>query len=106
MTDPNDGLYEVVWPRAPRETRTRPLAPRLDTLNGRIIVQLWDRAYRGDEIFVWLEHGLKARFPDARFVSWKALGSTHGGDEAAVVAGLGSRLKALGADAAISAMGG
>ena len=50
-TENNDGNYEVLWPRSPRQFKVRGLAPRLPTLAGKTIAQLWDYQYRGDEIF-------------------------------------------------------
>ena len=98
-------LYEAYWPRTPRQRQLRPLARRLDSLNGKTIAQLWDLVYRGDEVFEALEEGLKARFPDIRFVNWREFGSTHGNEEQAVLGSLSRRFKELGVDAAISGMG-
>ena len=88
MKSPKEQQYEVYWPRSPRQTRLKPLARRLDSLNGKTVAQLWDFVYRGDEIFAVLEEGLKARFPDIRFISWREFGSTHGNEEHAIPAGL------------------
>ena len=41
----------------------KPLAKRLDTLAGKTVAQLWDHVFRGDEVFEFLEAGLKARYP-------------------------------------------
>ena len=101
----NDGHYEVFWPRTRRQTKTKALAPRFETLNGKTIAQLWDYLFRGDRVFQHIESALKARFPDVRFVSWKEFGNTHGSDEREVLAGLPQRFAALGIDAAISGMG-
>ena len=100
----NDGYYEVFWPRAPRQMRARVLAPRLATLEGRTVAQLWDYLFRGDQVFELLEEALKARFPGVRFVSWREFGSTHGGEERAALAALPQRFKDLGVDAVISGM--
>ena len=102
---PNDGYYEALWPRSPRQSKVKPLAPRLSTLEGKTVAQLWDYVFRGDEVYEFLEEGLKARFPGVRFLSWREFGSTHGSDERDVVAALPQRLKQLGADAVISGMG-
>jgi hypothetical protein len=96
--------YAAFWPRSPRQSKTRPLAPRLDSLEGKTIAQLWDFLFRGDEVFALIEQGLKAKFPGVRFVSWREFGNTHGSDEREVVAALPARLKALGVDAVISGM--
>jgi hypothetical protein len=102
--EPNDGYYEVYWPRAERQQKRRALAPRLDTLEGKTVAQLWDYLFRGDEIFETLEDELKTRYPGIRFVSWREFGNTHGHREREVVAALPERLKELGVDAVISGM--
>ena len=101
----SDGHYEALWPRSPRQAKVTPLAPRLSTLDGKTVAQLWDHVFRGDEVFEFLEAGLKARFPGVRFVSWREFGNTHGSEEREVVAALPERFKALGVDAVVSGMG-
>ena len=96
--------YEALWPRSPRQVGIKPLARRLDTLEGKTVAQLWDYVFRGDEVFRVLEEGLKARFPGVRFVSWREFGSTHGGEEKEALAALPDRFRALGVDAVISGM--
>ncbi len=106
MTQPeNDGYYEVLWPRSPRQQKVRALARRPETLNGKTIAQVWDYLFKGDQIFELLEEGLKKRFPGVKFVSWKQFGSTAGKDEREVVAALPQRFRELGVDAVISGMG-
>ena len=97
--------YSAYWPRSPRQTSQQPVAKRLDTLNGKTVAQLWDYIFRGDEVFEHLEEGLRKRYPDIRFVSWKEFGCTHGAEEHAVVASLPQKLRELGVDAVISGMG-
>jgi hypothetical protein len=97
--------YEVYWPRGRRQMSVRPLAPRLDTLEGKTIAELWDYVFRGDEVYAVMEEALNARYPGVRFISWSEFGSTHGGDEREVVASLARRLKELNVDAVVSGMG-
>ena len=104
-TQGNDGYYEVVWPRSAQQTKTKALAPRLKTLEGKTIAELWDYVYRGNDVYGWLEEALKARYPGVRFVNWREFGCTHGNEEHEVLAKLPQRLKDLGIDAAISGMG-
>ena len=104
MAASNDGYYEAYWPRAPRQQLTRELAPRLESLEGKTVAQLWDELFKGDVVFDLLEEGLKQRYPGIRFVSWREFGSTHGGNEREVLAKLPERLKALGVDAVVSGM--
>ena len=101
----NDGDYEVFWPRGPRQMRTKPLATRLASLEGKTVAELWDHLYRGDQVFELLEEEFKARFPGVKFVSWREFGSTHGGNEKDVLAALPQRLKDLGVQAVISGVG-
>ena len=100
----NDGYYEAYWPRGPRQQRTRALSPRLKSLAGKTVAQIWDYLFKGDEVFALLEEGLKARYPDIKFVSWREFGSTHGGEEKAALAELPRRLQDLGVNAVISGM--
>ena len=102
--NPNDGYYEAYWPRSPRQQLTRELAPRLDTLEGKTVAQLWDELFKGDVVFELLEEGLKKRYPGINFVSWRTFGSTHGGNEKAALAALPGRLRELGVDAVVSGM--
>jgi len=101
----NDGYYEALWPRSLRQAKVKALAPRLDTLAGKTVAQVWDYVFRGNEVFEFLEEGLKTRFPGVRFVNWREFGSTHGSEEREVVAALPKRFKELGVDAVISGMG-
>jgi hypothetical protein len=104
-TKSNSTEYSVVWPRSPRTVKMVPVAKRLESLKGKTIAQLWDYIFRGDEIFPILEEELGRRFPGTKFVNYKVFGSTHGGDEREVVAGLPAKLKQHNVDAVISGMG-
>lgn len=99
-----NGLYEVVWPSGERKQKLRPLAKRLDTLNGKTIAQLWDYLFAGDEVFTALEEKLRTQFPGVKFVGWREFGSTHAVNEKELLASLPQRFKDLGVDAAISSM--
>ncbi len=97
--------YAALWPRAPRQSKVKPLAKRLDSLEGKTIAWIWDYVFRGNEVFEQLEASLSARYPGMKFVHWDAFGNTHGSDERNVIAALPGKLKALGADAVVSGMG-
>ena len=98
------GQYAVYWPRTPRQTGIKPLAKRLDTLNGKVIAQVWDFLFRGDEVFALLEEAIKKQYPEVQFVSWREFGSSHGGDEKEALAEFAKKFKALKVDAVISGM--
>src|SRR5262245_12252573 len=97
-------IYRAVWPRGVQTAVMTELAPRLDSLAGKTIGQLWDDLFRGDEIFPVLERELGQRFPGVRFVRYDVFGSTHGGAEQRVIALLPEKLRALQVDAVISGM--
>jgi len=96
--------YEVVWPCGERRQALRPLAKRLDTLNGKTIAQLWDFLFAGDEVFTAIEETVREQYPGVKFVSWREFGSTHAVNEKELLASLPQRFKDLGVDAAISSM--
>ena len=97
-------MYDVVWPCGERRLKQRPLAKRLDTLNGKTVAQLWDYLFAGDEVFKALEEKLREQYPDVKWVSWREFGSTHAVNEKELLASLPQRFKELGVDAAISCM--
>ena len=105
MQNDNEQQFEVLWPGGPSAVPTLPAAARLDTLNGKRIGFVWDRMFRGEEIFPYLEKQLRAQFPDAEFVGYDAFGSTFGGDEEAVLAALPARLRELQIHGVISGNG-
>jgi hypothetical protein len=94
----------VLWPRGRKTVDVRPLAKRLDTLDGITIGELWDDLFRGDEIFPLLREELGRRFPGVRFVDYRVFGSTHGGEEHRTMAELPDKLREHGVDAVISGM--
>jgi hypothetical protein len=100
----SSGVYEVVWPRGERRQALRPLAKRLDTLEGKTVAQLWDYLFAGDEVFSTLEESLRTKYPGVKFVSWREFGSTHAVNEKELLASLPQRFKEMGVDAAISSM--
>lgn len=96
--------YAVVWPRGTKAVEIAELAPRLGTLEGKTVGELWDDLFRGDEIFPILRAELARRYPGIRFASYDRFGSTHGRDEHRVIAELPRKLEELEVDAVISGM--
>jgi hypothetical protein len=97
--------YAVVWPRSAKSIDVKPLAPRLDGLEGKTVAFLWDYLFRGDEIWPILSEELGKRYPGVRFIGFEEFGSTHGDEEHQVLADLPAKLKSLGVDAVVSGMG-
>ena len=104
-SETNEQHFDVLWPGGPSAVPTVPAAGRLDTLDGKRIGFLWDRMFRGEEIFPYLEQQIRARFPKVEFVGYDAFGSTFGGDEDVVLEALPARLRELRIHGVISGNG-
>ena len=103
MNDAN--AYEVVWPRGKRLESGGKLAKRLDTLEGKVVCELWDWVFKGDVIFDVFEKELAKRYPGIQFVSWREFGEIHGANEKAVLAALPEKLKSYNCDAVVCGVG-
>jgi len=101
----NEPTYEVVWPKSALGVQTRPLAPRLEALDGMRIAFLWDYLFRGDELFPALARELTARYPTIEILDYDVFGNTHGGDEKEVIAALPQVLRSHRVDAVVSGIG-
>ena len=105
MAGRNSSEYAVVWPRSAKAVEIKPLARRLDTMDGKTVAFLWDDLFRGDEIWPILKQELSARYAGLSFVDHDAFGSTHGDDEHRVLAELPGKIKSMKIDAVVSGMG-
>ena len=95
-------LFRVVSPKGMPASKERSVAPSLPDLNGKVIGELWDYSFRGDETFPIIEECLKKRYPDIRFVNYEVFGNFHDpAKEAAMMAALPAKLKETGVDAVI-----
>jgi hypothetical protein len=102
MSEPR---YDVVWPLSAKADAGNTLPERLDTLDGKVIAELWDYLYEGDRAYPLLREELTRRFPSARFVEYPVFGNIHGPDELEVVARLPELLREHGVDAVICGVG-
>jgi len=102
---PDSNTYKVVWPRGPRVDAGTRLARRLDTLEGKVVCELWDWIFKGDLIMDVFEKELAKRYPGIQFVSWREFGEIHGANEKKVLAELPEKLKKFNCDAVICGVG-
>lgn len=102
---PDASRYEVMWPLARKRIAPRADVASLTDLSGKTVAQVWDRMFRGEEIFAEMREHLSARFPGIKFIPHERFGDIHGPDERAVVAKLVPRLREFGCDAAIVGIG-
>ena len=97
--------YEVVWPLGRPAYDSRSPSARVTDLNGKVIGELWDYLFRGEEIFPILRERLKARFPGIRFVTYDVFGNVHGPRQRELVKRVPELLRQHEVDAVISAIG-
>jgi hypothetical protein len=97
--------YEVVWPLGKSHWDKRDLNPGLSDLNGKTIAEVWDRVFRGEEIFPAIREALRKKYPDVRFVEYDKLGDTHGVHQKQVLAEMPEHLRRHKVDAVISGVG-
>ena len=98
-------VYEVVAPIGRAVRRSRSLAPRLSSLEGKTIGEVWDWLFRGDEIFRGLRVRLNERHKGIRIVPYDHFGRFDGPDQIERLAGLPAMLRSAGCDAVISGIG-
>lgn len=98
--------YDVVWPLGRKAVRSNFDAPRLATLEGKTVCELWNYVYYGDQSFAIIEELLKKRYPNIRFINYAQFGNTHGKTEKEVIESLPDKLAEYGCDAVLSGNGG
>jgi hypothetical protein len=63
--------YEVVSPLGEPVAEAIAMAPRLDTLDGKTIGEIWNGGFRGDETFPVIERLLQERYPRVKFIPYR-----------------------------------
>jgi hypothetical protein len=104
------GVYEVVSPLGESAVEMMPMAPRLDTLEGKTIGQLWNGGFRGDESFPIIEKMLRERYPTVKFIPYtefplSTIASFHPEKKDKTLAALRAELREKGCDAVITGNG-
>ena len=97
--------YPVVWPLGKSHWDKRDLNPGLGDLNGKTIAEVWDRVFRGEEIFPAIRAALKKKYPQVRFVEYDTFGDPQGVNQKQVLADLPALLRKHSVDAVISGVG-
>lgn len=105
MTASAEGVFEVLWPLGRKARGAASTAQAVTDLSGKTVAELWDYIFRGDIIYPHIRARLAERYPGIKFIGYSEFGNTHGPKQREIAAGLGAKLKALGADAVISGIG-
>ena len=103
--NPMEPAYEVVWPLGRSHWDRRDVNPGVGDLNGKTIAEVWDRVFRGEDIFPAIREALGKRYPGVRFVRYDTFGDTHGVNQKQVLADMPGLLRSHEVDAVISGVG-
>ena len=98
---------EVVWPYGKCVQPPQPLAPRLDTLEGKTICGLYNGTpqYHFDQTWPLIQELLSKKYSDIKFVGWEEFGAFCGKEEASLIEALPAKLKHYSCDAVVSGRG-
>ena len=99
-------MYEVVYPLGRLTQSEKPVARRLNTLNGMTIGELSNHKFGSVLTFAVIEKVLSKRYPDIKFISHDKFGDTYGTEESDDIKALPDRLRQYECDAVISGNGG
>ena len=101
----NKPHYDALWPLSRKAVKRSAAAARIPDLNGKVVAELWDVIFRGEEIYPLVREYIKKRFPGVKFVKYDEFGNFHGAREHEVSATIPDKLRAFKADAAIVGIG-
>lgn len=102
MSEP---LYEVVWPLGRSTWNARGVNARVSDLNGKVIGELWDYLFRGEEIFPLIRETMTKMFPGIRFITYEIFGDIQGANQEVVLEKLPAALAGHDVDAVITGIG-
>lgn len=97
--------YEVVWPSGRYAQPSMQLAPRLDSLENKIICGLSNGLFYFDETWPLIKELLSKRYPGVKFVDWEKFGTVPNTAKGAEYSALVDKLKEYHCDAVISGRG-
>lgn len=61
----------VVNPKGKELPKTKTsLSPRLETLNGKTVCEIWNAGFKGETVFPIIEELLRKRFPDVKIIPY------------------------------------
>jgi hypothetical protein len=98
--------YEVVSPLGEPVVNRIAMAPRLNTLEGKRIGEIWNGGFRGDESFPMIGKMLRERYPTLKLIPYTefplvTIASLHPEKKEKTLEDLRTKIKEKGCDAAI-----
>ena len=69
--------YEVVSPVAERHIEMLNMAPRLETLEGKTICEIWNESFRSDITFLTIRKLLKEKYPGIKVIPYTEMPKHH-----------------------------
>jgi hypothetical protein len=105
-----DERYKVMSPLGEPVVKMITMAPRLDTLEGKTIGEIWNGGFRGDESFPIIEKMLRERYPTVKLIpytefSLTTIASFHPETKEKTLERLRAELKEKGCDAVLTGNG-
>lgn len=105
-----EGVYEVVNPLGEPVVNTITMAPRLNTLEGKTIGEIWNGGFRGDETFPMIRKMLRERYPAIKVIPYTefplvTIASLHPEKKKKTLEDLRAKIKEKGCEAAIMGNG-
>jgi hypothetical protein len=106
----NEAVYEVVSPLGEPVRRMISMAPRLSTLEGKTIGEIWNGGFRGDESFPMIERMLREKYPTVKMIPYSefplvTIASLHPEKKRQTLEALRAKLRETGCDAVITGNG-
>lgn len=96
--------FEVISPAGGPVVQLRGTAPRLATLEGKTIGEVWNGVFKGDQTFPVLREILKERIPGVRIVPYTEFPHRHGGDNPTQQKALAAEIAAIARDKGCDAL--
>jgi hypothetical protein len=110
FTASQDAVYEVVSPRGEPVMERISVTPRLSTLEGKTIGEIWNGGFRGDESFPIIERMLRERYPTVKIIPYSefplaTVAAFHPEKKQETLDALRTKLKEKGCDGVIAGNG-
>ncbi len=100
---------QVVSPEGVQAVKRSGAAPRIDSLEGKTIGEIWNGVFKGDVTFPVIRARLKAAYPSVKVVPYTEFPHAPGSDNPArqreLAREIAARVKEKGCDAVISGNG-